>query len=199
MVVDLSHYNKCKNNLINLIEAEIPSHRRVIETKTTWVTKRNLTFPEYENGYDPNSYRLVAVKQMLPSNDFTNFYKEFISRKYTDSFTLFGHSFQVNIKRELTNILHLAFNLYSVEDKDRIMHIEMNFKELYYSIYYDKFDLELTMVLRNLNLVNTTLLNKDRLVVTIENYNHSRPIVKCKISDTKNSRLNILQQNPLSI
>jgi hypothetical protein len=196
-MIPLNHYNKCKNLFRQLIEANIHKCKEDIEPKEYWVERGGIRGIAYRDAFDLDVYIKDLIEQsILPSVSFNEFRKEFISGEPRNDFYLYGIHFCININEELKRILNLSLMMYRA---DNILELtQTEFKNLYFSIYEDKFTVKVNTIVKNFYSLETKLLNQEKVNITIQK-KRSYVCVVYEITDTKRTYKNNPRDYPQTI
>jgi hypothetical protein len=179
------HYKKCYVLLTQLIEKYTNKYKDVVNSKKLIGRVKNDGYQKYKDGFDPDEYRNNLIKRISSFNDFNQFYSQITSGQYRENYSLFGKEFHVDIKDSLLYILNLSLMMY--ETINRFDLIEERFKDLYYSVYAEKFSIEVETIIENLDSAEFELLNKHNLSISIKkNPGMQYTSINYKITGTKN-------------
>lgn len=189
-MINEEHYNECRTILFRLIEKQSSVYKEDVLSKRS-LTKR----PEsvvYTEGFDPSSFRESLINEISASDDFIKFYTKLTDMNYTDNFYLFGSTFHIDIKNELICILRFGLMMYNIVN--RYDQIKNDFKNLYFSLYEDRFTIEIQTIMEHFDSVEIELLDQEQLNISIrKQHNVLQTYIKYRITNSKSHKNNYLQ------
>ena len=161
------HYAQCSAIFNEMVDKKTSTYTKVVEPKRAFRKVDGGEIEYYINGCDDeNSYRKGLIDETLASGDFKKFYANLTSRDYMDKFYLFGRMINIDTEKEIIRILDFSLKtcIY-LATSNRVDQTKNDFRNLYYSLYEDKFIIKVDIVLKNLvveNFVETELLNQGK-------------------------------------
>ena len=161
-----AHYKKCYGLFTELIEKYTSEYIDEVNSKKIIGRPKNNGYDKYKDGFDPDEYRDNLIKQISSSNDFNQFYDQITSGQYKENFSLFGKEFHIDIENSLLYVLNLSLMMYETINKFDL--IEEKFKDLYCSVYSEKFSIEVETIIDNLDSVEFELLNTHNMSISIK-------------------------------
>jgi hypothetical protein len=168
-MISQDHYNKCKNLFGALIEQNVHRYKEVVEPKEYWVGDKTFRLMAYREGFDPDVYRKDLEQEIFSSAPFNDLHKELISSKPRNDFYRYGKRFCIDVKEELKHFLDVSLKMYKAENVLEL--IQEEFKNLYFSIYADKFTIEVNtivnIIINNFDSEETELLNQEEVKIKI--------------------------------
>ena len=169
-MINIDHYNECKHDFMQLVQEYVPKCNRDITSKSHWTKKGDISYETYDEGFNPEDYRRGLLNEILSSNSFIKL-SDKLTKESKCVFTLFGNYFCINPNDRLRHIFSLSLIMYNVNMNDLCKFLEKEFKDLYFCIHENKFEIKIKTALLNLDAVEGELLSQNTLKVYFKKMN----------------------------